>query len=529
MPRGLMLTIGGVILALALVVGGLAMYRPPRALYIAVTPEPIGKPAATSQGVGATSDPGKEAPTAAASADTISLGDRAVTVAASVFPAQSQIAQGTPIILSFSAQGGEMQQLCATVGGLLDSGLCSIRSLSVGAVDDAGVHVPLTADQAQTLTRVRDAGVALVVAADNAVLMATTTSQQPTAAPTSAPPPTAAAAPTTAPAAASPAPQAQKQAAATFVDGLPLLWVAVGIVVAIAAGAVVVLRRRRGGPAPLKSPKPATGRKFGLPKSGGDKAPATTTAQSPAGLSLNLGSIEVQPLLDDDAAIAQSAPRAIGESFTSAAATGPFAPTAPSTGAFLSADDDLFASDVTAPSVATPAPTVFGESGRDAGKPIGDDLFAFDGGVAQPAAPATVGASATSETATGAFLSADDDLFASDFALPPAAGSDTPDMFGGGTGAFLSADDDLFASDFALAPPARPSAVDDVFSTPTSAATGAGLLDDLQPEPVVAVAEPVIPRLGAPLPPARAADALPPTAALDRQSALRWVKRSSDQ
>ena len=118
MPRGLMLTIGGVILALALVVGGLAMYRPPRALYIAVTPEPIGKPAATSQGVGATSDPGKEAPTAAASADTITLGDRAVIVAASVFPAQSQIAQGTPIILSFSAQGGEMQQLCATVGGL---------------------------------------------------------------------------------------------------------------------------------------------------------------------------------------------------------------------------------------------------------------------------------------------------------------------------------------------------------------------------------------------------------------------------
>jgi hypothetical protein len=525
-----MLTIGGVILALALVVGGLAMYRPPRASYMAVTPEPIGKPAAAPQGVGATSDSGKEAPTAAASADTITLGDRAVIVAASVFPAQSQIAQGTPIILSFSAQGGEMQQLCVTVGGLLDSGLCSIRSLSVGAVDDAGVHVPLTADQAQTLTRVRDAGVALIVAADNAVLMATTTTKQPTAAPTIAPPPTAAAAPTTAPAAASPAPQAQKQAAATFVDGLPLLWVAVGMVVlAIAAGAVVVLRRRRGGPAPLKGPKPATGQKFGLPKLGGGKAPTTNTAPAPVGLSLNLGSIEVQPLLDDDTAIAQSAPRAIEESFTSAAATGPFAPTAPSTGAFLSADDDLFAPDVTAPSVATPAPTVFGESGRGAGKPIGDDLFGFDGGMVQPAAPAVAGASATSGTATGAFLSADDDLFASDFALPPAAGSDTPDMFGGGTGAFLNTDNDLFASDFALAPPTRPSAVDDVFSTPPSAATGAGLLEDLQPEPVVAVAEPVIPRLGAPLPPARAADALPPTAALDRQSALRWVKRSSDQ
>ena len=76
---------------------------------------------------------------------------------------------------------------------------------------------------------------------------------------------------------------------------------------------------------------------------------------------------------------------------------------------------------------------------------------------------------------------------------------------------------------------AQPAPVDDVFSTPPTAPSGPGLLDDLQPELVVAAAEPVIPRLGAPLPPAKPAEALPPTAALDRQAALRWVKRGGDR
>ena len=513
MPRGLTLIIGGAILMLGLVVGGLAMYRPPRPSYINTTPEPIGRPAAAAsapQGVDAESVPAGAAPTEVAHTSTVTLADRAIVVAASVFPEPRQMAQGTPIILSFSAQGGEMQQLCSASDGLLDSGLCLIRGLKVASVNDAGVSVPLTDGQVQTLTRVRDAGVAITAATDNAVMMATTSAQQPAAAaPTSAPAPTAAAAASGAPAAAATDQQAQSRARTTFVDGLPLLWVAVGVVVlAIAVGAVVVLRRRRAGSAaPLKSPKPATGRKFGLPKRGGEKAPAASIAPSPAGLSLNLGNIEVQPLLDDDTAIAQSAPRPAAESFTSATATGSFAPTAPSTGGFLSADDDLFASDLAAQPTAAGAP-----------------------------------ASSSGASATGAFLPDDDDVFASGFSLAgatPAAESATPDVFGGGPGAFLSADDDLFGSSPATlpatsaAPPpalvAQPLVVDDVFSTPPSAPAGPGLLDDLQPEPVVTVAEPIIPRLGAPLPPARPAEALPPTAALDRQAALRWVKRGGDR
>ncbi|KPV52063.1 hypothetical protein SE17_17680, partial [Kouleothrix aurantiaca] len=174
MPRGLTLIIGGAILILGLVVGGLAMYRPSRPSYINTTPEPIGRPAAAAaapQGVDATSVPVSAAPTEVAQSSTVTLADRAIVVAASVFPEPGQIAQGTPIILSFSAQGGEMQQLCSASSGLLDSGLCSIRGLKVASVNDAGVSVPLTDGQVQTLTRVRDAGVAITAAADNAVLM----------------------------------------------------------------------------------------------------------------------------------------------------------------------------------------------------------------------------------------------------------------------------------------------------------------------------------------------------------------------
>lgn len=515
MPRGLTLIIGGAILMLGLVVGGLAMYRPPRPSYINTTPEPIGRPAAAAsapQGVDAESVPAGAAPTEVAHTSTVTLADRAIVVAASVFPEPRQMAQGTPIILSFSAQGGEMQQLCSASDGLLDSGLCLIRGLKVASVNDAGVSVPLTDGQVQTLTRVRDAGVAITAATDNAVMMATTSAQQPAAAaPTSAPAPTAAPAASGAPAAATADQQAQSRARTTFVDGLPLMPIAIGVLAlaAVAGGGAFVLRRRRGGASPMKTPKPAAGRKFGLPKRGGGKTPAASIAPPPAGLSLNLGSIEVQPLLDDDAAIAQSAPRAVAESFTSAPAAGSLANAAPvnGAGAFLDTDDDLFASGV----------------------------------AAQPVAAADARASSSGGSGAGAFLSADDDLFASDFALPPATPAEesaAPDVFGGGTGAFLSADDDLFASSPAVPPAtsaapspalaAQPAPVDNVFRTPPSAPAGPGVLDDLQPEPVVAAAEPIIPRLGAPLPPARPAEALPPTAALDRQAALRWVKRGGE-
>ena len=514
MPRGLTLIIGGAILVLGLVVGGLAMYRPPRPSYIDVTPEPVGRPAAAAaapQGVGATSVPASAAPTEVAH-DRITLADRAIVVAASVFPEPRQIAQGTPIILSFSAQGGEMQQLCSASGGLLDSGLCSIRSLKVAAVDAAGFSVPLTDGQVQTLTRVRDAGVVITAATDNAVLMATTSAQQgAAAAATSAPAPAAAAAANGAPAAAASAQQTQNRVTTTFVDGLPLLPIAIGVLalLAVAGGVAFVLRRRRGGAAPAKSPKPAAGRKIGLPKRGASKAPATNSAPSPAGLSLNLGSIEVQPLLDDDAAIAQSAPRRGAEAFTSApvAESLPHAAPERGAGAFMAADEDLFASGV----------------------------------AAQPAA-ADARASSSGASGIGTFLRTDEKLFSSALALPAAtlpAESGMPDVFGGGTGAFLPVDDDLFASSLAIPPAtrtartpalvARPATSDDRFSTPIGAPIDAGLLDNLHPEPVVAPVEPVIPRLGAPLPPAKPADALPPTAALDRQAALRWVKRGNDQ
>ncbi len=510
MPRGLTLIIGGAILMLGLVAGGMAMYRPSRPSYINATPEPIGRPAAAAsaqQGVDTERVPASAAPTEVAQSSTVTIADRAIVVAASVFPEPRQMAQGTPIILSFSAQGGEMQQLCSASDGLLDSGLCSIRGLKVASVSDAGVSVPLTDGQVQTLARVRDAGVAITAATDNAVLMATTSAQQPAAAATSAPAPTVAAAASGAPAAAA-GQQAQSRARTTFVDGLPLMWVAIGVLalVVVAGGGAFLLRRRRGGASPMKTPKPTAGRKFSLPKRGGDKTPAASIAPAPAGLSLNLGSIEVQPLLDDDAAIAESAPRAAAESFTSAPAAGSLA-NASGAGTFLDADDDLFA----------------------------------PGAAARPAAAADARASSSGGSGAGAFLSADDDLFASDFAPSPAtpAASAAPDVFGGsGAGAFLSADDDLFASTLAVplatsaapspALAAQPAPVDNVFSTPPSAPAGPGVLDDLQPEPVVAAAEPIIPRLGAPLPPARPAEALPPTAALDRQAALRWVKRGGE-
>ena len=476
MPRGLTLIIGGAILILGLVMGGLAMYRPSRPSYINTTPEPIGRPAAAAaapQGVDTTSVPVSAAPTEVAQSSTVTLADRAIVVAASVFPEPGQIAQGTPIILSFSAQGGEMQQLCSASSGLLDSGLCSIRGLKVASVNDAGVSVPLTDGQVQTLTRVRDAGVAITAAADNAVLMATTSAQQPTAtAPTSAPAPTAAPAASGAPAAATADQQTQSRARTTFVDGLPLMPIVIAVLalVAIAGGGAFLLRRRRGGASPVKTPKPAAGRKFSLPKRGGCKAGAASNAPAQAGLSLNLGSIEVQPLLDDDAAIAQSAPRPAAESFTSAPSAEPFAG-ASGAGAFLDAGDDLFA----------------------------------PGAAAQPVA-ADACASSSSASGTGAFLPADDDLFASSLVMPSATSTAPSPML-----------------------MAQPAPVDDVFSTPPTAPSGPGLLDDLQPELVVAAAEPVIPRLGAPLPPAKPAEALPPTAALDRQAALRWVKRGGDR
>lgn len=476
MPRGLTLIIGGAILILGLVVGGLAMYRPSRPSYINTTPEPIGRPAAAAaapQDVDATSVPVSAAPTEVAQSSTVTLADRAIVVAASVFPEPDQIAQGTPIILSFSAQGGEMQQLCSASSGLLDSGLCSIRGLKVASVNDAGVSVPLTDGQVQTLTRVRDAGVAITAAADNAVLMATTSAQQPTAAaPTSAPAPTAAPAASGAPAAATADQQTQSRARTTFVDGLPLIPIVIAVLalVAIAGGGAFLLRRRRGGASPVKTPKPAAGRKFSLPKRGGGKAGAASNAPAQAGLSLNLGPIEVQPLLDDDAAIAQSAPRPAAESFTSAPSAGPFAG-ASGAGAFLDAGDDLFA----------------------------------PGAAAQPVA-ADARASSSGASGTGAFLPADDDLFASSLVMPSATSTAPSPML-----------------------MAQPAPVDDVFSTPPTAPSGRGLLDDLQPELVVAAAEPVIPRLGAPLPPAKPAEALPPTAALDRQAALRWAKRGGDR
>ena len=433
------LVFSGVVLVLALAAsaGVFVLSRPSRPAYIEATPEPVV--ASLLSDVDATSAPPSAAPTAAADDGTIALADRALIVAPRVFPGQGQIAQSTPIIVSFSAQGGEMQDLCAQAGGVLDSGLCSVRTLAVASVDSAGVHVALTASQAQTLARVRAAGVALVVAADNAVLMATTTVQQPAAAT-----PTASmgeAAPTA-------AAQAQRQPTVTFVDGLPLLPIALGAVLLLAIAGLVVMRRRGG-----RSGRPATpGRaKIALPRRSG-KAPAAAGGP-PAGLTLNLGNVAVTPLLDDDAAAAvTSEPRVTGAVFVD-----------------------------------------------------GDDVFPPGVGVAP-------------------FLSATEKPFADApaSASPPGA----PAQAGGDVAAFLPADDDLLAAEPAA--PARSggalSGADTVFGAWPEPGSAAGLLDDLPAEPPIPM-EPVIPRLGPPLPPAKPAEPLPPPAALDREAALRWVKQ----
>jgi hypothetical protein len=163
-------------------------------------------------------------------------------------------------------------------------------------------------------------------------------------------------------------------------------------------------------------------------------------------LSLNLGKIEVSPLLDDAAAIAQSAPRAAAHSFESASRL---------------PEDDLFG----------PALTV-----------------------ARPVAPAAA-----------------------------------PDELGRVMHTSPALDDALFVTDDAAwsaqaaAEPWAGLADNDVFRTPARATGLAGVLDDCVAEPIAAMAEPIVPFLGERLPPAREKGALPPTAALDRQAALRWV------
>lgn len=400
MPRGLTGIIGGAMLVLALVVAGLTMYRPPHASYIDVPPEPVGRPAAAvhapTNGVDAVSAPVDAVPTAATNS-TLTFSGQALIVATSVFPAQQQIAPAAPIIISFAAQSEAMRGLCAEIAGVFDSGLCVIRSLTVDTVDDAGVHVPLTAQQFLTLGRVRDAGVALTVARDNALLMATPAAAVVARVPAVTAVSTAAM-PVVAPTSAQPR---QNRSAGTFVDGLPLLPIAIGVllVALCIAGAVLVLRRRAGGTAP-RAPLP------------------------PAGLSLYLGDIKAPPLLDDDAAIAQSVPRAAARSFESAS--------------ILHEDDDLF----------VPAPTV-----------------------SRPMASAVHPTQAAAE---------------------PGAGL----------------------------------ADSDVFRTPASATGLTGVLADRVVEPIAAMTEVIVSRLGSPLPPAREKGALPPTAALDRQAALRWVRNT---
>lgn len=456
MPHGFMRIIGGVLLALALVVAGLTMYRPPRASYIDVTPEPISRPAVVAQ---ATSGVAAGVVPTVATNRTLTFSEHALIVAAGMFPAQQQIAPAAPIIISFAAQSAAMQGLCAETAGVLDSGLCAVRSLTVATVDDAGVHIPLTAQQARSLGRVRDADVALTVARDNALLMATPEAQVPAAAVVaSAPAATVGSTAATAVVAASSAQPRQNLTAETVVDGLPLVPILLGVLlIALCIGVTTFLLRRRN-----------VGRVGGQPRAAALRTPRARNGAAPpsparsAGLSLNLGDTAMSPLLDDDDPMAQSAPRAIGSSFERASAL-------PEDDRFALApasDARLFASDAAHPALPDP----FEDPGVDASK---------------RGRLASAGLDALGVT--------DDDVWSTQAAVEPWAGL----------------------------------AERDVFGIPASPAGLGGLLDDRVAEPIATPSESIIVQLGEKLPPAREKGALPPTAALDRQAALRWVLRRS--
>ncbi len=484
MPRGLTLLFGGAILVLALAVAALTIYRPPRASYTDVAPEPVGRPAAAAPlGVAATSAPIDVAPTVAANS-TLTFSGQAIVVAADVFSPQQQIARDVPIIISFAAQSDAMQGLCAETGGVLDSGLCAIRSLTVASIDDAGVRIALTAQQSQALGRVRDAGVALTVARDNAALMATPAAQEPAVLVTTSMAAATLAA-TAAPAIVASTSAQQSQLPASFVDGLPLIPIAIGVVLVVAciAGGVLLLRHRRGGAALARPAAPFP--KPGLPTRNRTGA-APGAPGVPGGLSLNLGGVTVQPLLDDDDAIAQSAPRVVAQSFES-----------------VLQDDDPFA----------PAST----------------------GVRLAVSAAGSVGGALADT----FVLPDDQLFASDDDRSPQSdllGQPGKNNFGSAISPLLPSNDDVFGFDNErpAESPAQAAATPwgeldgrAVFRTPARLEGVAGGRDDLPAEPIAAMAEPTVPRLGDRLPPAREPGALPPTAALDRQAALQWVNTTT--